>query len=63
VGLSSQEDNPTSKLQGYQWLYLKKNGSPERLELGADDFEGNFVAVPEERMGQVMEINETGSRS
>ena len=37
VGLSGQEDNPTSKLQGYQWLCLKENGSPERLELGADD--------------------------
>lgn len=49
--------------KGYQWLCLRENGSMEGLELGANDFEGNFVAVPEERLGQVMEINETGSRS
>jgi FkbM family methyltransferase len=47
--------------KGYKWLSLKENGSIEALDLSADKFEGNFVAVPGERMWQFMEIKEHGS--
>jgi FkbM family methyltransferase len=46
--------------RGYTWLRLTKNGSPERLELSADKFEGNFVAVPQERSAEVEEMTENG---
>jgi FkbM family methyltransferase len=50
-------------LRGYKWLRLTENGSLKWLEISADKFEGNFVAVPEERWDQVMEINHNGSSS
>jgi len=49
--------------KGYKWLRLVEDGSTEGLELSADEFEGNFVAVPEESMRQVAEMSENGSGS
>lgn len=49
--------------KAYKWMYLTDHGTLEGLELSANEFEGNFIAVPEERMGQVMEMNDDGSSS
>jgi FkbM family methyltransferase len=37
------------KLRGFTWLRLSSDGFLEELDVSADQFEGNFVACPEER--------------
>ena len=49
--------------KGYKWLRPTTDGSLRDLDTSLDEYEGNFVAVPEERLGQVRERNENGSRS
>lgn len=36
--------------RGYQWFAIAEDGSLEYLDLRAEEFEGNFVAFPEERI-------------
>ena len=37
------------KDKGYKWFRLAENGVPEDLDVSGKDFDGNFVACPEER--------------
>jgi hypothetical protein len=34
--------------RGFEWLSLSEAGSVQEMDLTADEFEGNFVACPEE---------------
>jgi FkbM family methyltransferase len=45
---------------GFRWFRLLSGGGLAPLPENLDQYEGNFVAVPEERMDQIKEIN--GSR-
>jgi FkbM family methyltransferase len=49
--------------KGYKWLRPTIGGSLRDLDTSLEEYEGNFVAVPEERMSEVMERNDDGSRS
>ena len=49
--------------KGYKWLRPTTDGLLRDLDTSLDEYEGNFVAVPEERLGQVRERIENGSRS
>lgn len=46
----------------YQWFQLTQEGLLAELDLSPNDFDGNFVAVPEERLSQVQEMIKDGSR-
>jgi FkbM family methyltransferase len=41
---------------GYKWFRLAKNGVVEELDLSTNDFDGNFVACPEEREAVMREL-------
>lgn len=47
---------------GFQWFAVLPGGALERMPEGADQFEGNFVAVPIERLADVKELTGNGSR-
>ncbi len=47
---------------GFRWFRPLPNGSLASLPDSPDQYEGNFVAVPEERVAQVEEIIRDGSR-
>lgn len=49
--------------KGYKWLIPTTDGTLRDLDTTLDEYEGNFIAVPEERLGQVRERNDNGSRS
>lgn len=42
--------------KGYKWFRLAGNGVPEGLDVSGREFEGNFVACPEEREAAVLEL-------
>ena len=48
---------------GFQWFRLLQDGILERMPENPDQYEGNFVAVPDEHMEQVVELTKHGSDS
>lgn len=48
---------------GFQWFTLLESGMLEKMPANVNRYEGNFVAVPEERMDQLSGITTHGSRS
>jgi FkbM family methyltransferase len=51
------------KSLGFAWFHAKSDGSLLPLADDFSDFDGNFIAIPRERIGQVSEILENGLRS
>jgi len=48
---------------GFQWFTLLQGGTLGKMPEGSDRYEGNFVAVPNERGGEITELTENGTRS
>jgi FkbM family methyltransferase len=48
---------------GFQWFTLLQGGTLQKMPEDSDRYEGNFVAVPKERGGEVTELMKNGSRS
>jgi FkbM family methyltransferase len=44
---------------GFQWFKLLHDGIPERMPLNPERYEGNFVAVPDERMEEVARVEKS----
>jgi FkbM family methyltransferase len=42
--------------KGYKWFRLVESGVPEDLDVSGKEFEGNFVACPEEREAAMLEL-------
>ena len=40
----------------YRWFQLLPGGSLEKLDAGREEYDGNFVAVPEERLDSVLDM-------
>jgi len=58
--------NDTASLlqsRGFEWFTLLQDGTLEKTRENSDQYEGNFVAVPNERIEEVTELTENGSRS
>ncbi len=48
---------------GFEWFAVLVNGKLRRVRETSEKFEGNFVAVPKERIEEIAELTEDGSRS
>ena len=48
---------------GYKWFSLTEDGHPRPMPEEPDQYEGNFVGVPPERLGQIEDIAKNGSRA
>jgi FkbM family methyltransferase len=46
---------------GFQWFRLLQNGTLERMPLNPDQYEGNFIAVPDDRAKEVAELTNSVS--
>lgn len=42
--------------KGYKWFGLSENGAIKELDVSQNEFDGNFVAFPEERIEEVKEV-------
>jgi FkbM family methyltransferase len=49
--------------KGYTWFCPLGGGALQELNLSSNEFQGNFVAVPAERMGEIEELLTNGNRS
>jgi FkbM family methyltransferase len=48
---------------GFQWFTILESGILQKKPLSVNQYDGNLVAVPEERLEQLSEITTNGSRS
>ena len=48
---------------GFHWFAISQGGTLERVPENLEKFEGNFVAVPDERVEDIKELMGNGSRS
>jgi FkbM family methyltransferase len=62
-GLRAKDTANLLQSHGFQWFTLLLDGTLKRMPDSSDKYEGNFVAVPKERMREVTELSEDGSRS
>jgi FkbM family methyltransferase len=49
--------------RGFHWFAISRGGTLERVPENLEKFEGNFVAVPDERLEDIKELMGNGSRS
>jgi FkbM family methyltransferase len=62
-GLRAKDTANLLQSLGFQWFTLLLDGTLKRMLDSSDKYEGNFVAVPKERMREFTELTEDGSRS
>jgi FkbM family methyltransferase len=62
-GLRAKDTANLLQGHGFQWFTLLQDGTLEKMPENADKYDGNFVAVPNERIGEVTELTGNGSRS
>jgi FkbM family methyltransferase len=62
-GYRAKEAVAFVKRHGFRWFTPMPNGTLATMQEDVEHYEGNFVAVPEERFGELKEMIEDGSRS
>jgi FkbM family methyltransferase len=62
-GLRAKDTANLLQGHGFQWFKLLHDGTLVRMSENSDQYEGNFVAVPHERIGEVTELMKNGSGS
>jgi FkbM family methyltransferase len=62
-GLRAKDTANLLRGYGFQWFTLLQGGILRKRPVNSDQYEGNFVAVPNERIGEVAELTENGTRS
>jgi FkbM family methyltransferase len=62
-GLRAKDTANLLYSHGFEWFALSRDGVLEKMPKNSDRYEGNFVAVPHERVGEISELTQNGPRS